>query len=110
MHSSDDGGKTWQYLSTPTEEPGPAHGNWEPLLRMSTKGELQFFYSREIGGGKDQDNLMRVSKDEGKTWSEPRTVSGEGLVTRDGMMGVQEGGEGEWGIDGGFRECGGEGG
>lgn len=90
IYHSDDTGKTWKYLSTPTEEPGPAHGNWEPLLRLSNSSELQFFYSREIGGGRDQDNLMRVSQDEGISWSDPRTVSGLDLVTRDGMMGIQE--------------------
>jgi hypothetical protein len=90
IYHSDDNGKTWEHLSTPTQEPGPAHGNWEPFLRLSNAGELQFFYSREIGGGKDQDNLMRVSHDEGVSWSDARTVSGMDLETRDGMIGVQE--------------------
>lgn len=90
IYSSDDVGKSWKYLSTPTEEPGPVNGNWEPFLRLSNTGELQFFYSREIGGGRDQDNLMRVSRDEGLSWSGPSTVSGMDLETRDGMIGIQE--------------------
>lgn len=90
IYRSDDGGKNWEYLSTPTEEAGPEHGNWEPFLRLSSYGELQFYYSREMGGGRDQDNLMRVSHDEGVTWSAANTVSGLDLVTRDGMMGITE--------------------
>jgi hypothetical protein len=90
IYYSDDGGMTWKYLSTPTSDgPGHIHGNWEPLLRLAHNGDLQFYYSRELGG-RDQDNLMRVSRDEGITWSEPRIVSGEGMATRDGMMGIEE--------------------
>lgn len=90
IHYSDDGGKTWEFLSTPTHEAGPAHGNWEPGLRLTNSGELQFFYSRELGGGRDQDNLIRISEDEGVSWSNATNVSGQDLVTRDGMMGIVE--------------------
>lgn len=89
IYYSDDVGKTWQHLSTPVQEPGPSHGNWEPFLRLSNSGVLQFYYSRELGG-RDQDNLMRVSHDEGLTWSEPQIVSGLDMETRDGMLGIQE--------------------
>lgn len=64
IYYSNDAGDTWQHLSTPVQEPGPTHGNWEPFLRLSNSGVLQFYYSRELGG-RDQDNLMRVSHDEG---------------------------------------------
>jgi len=90
IYHSDDDGKTWKYLSTPTQEPGTANGNWEPFLRLSNSGNLQFFYSRELGGGRDQDNLMRVSHDQGVTWSDAKIVTGKDLVTRDGMIGIQE--------------------
>ncbi|TVY90360.1 Checkpoint serine/threonine-protein kinase [Lachnellula willkommii] len=100
VYASEDGGRTWTYLSTAAEEPGPSNGIWEPFLRIgdaggSGEGELQFYYSREMGGGRDQDNLMRVSRDGGLSWSGARTVSGAGMQTRDGMLGIQEvGGEG----------------
>ena len=65
------------------------HGNWEPFLRMSHAGELQFYYSRELTPG-DQDNLMRISLDEGVSWSNARIVSGMDIEMRDGMMGIAE--------------------
>lgn len=89
IYYSDDVGKTWHYLSTPVQEPGPVHGIWEPFLRTSNKGDLQLYYSREEGG-RDQDNLMRFSRDGGLSWSSDIFVSGLGLASRDGMMGIQE--------------------
>ena len=89
IYSSDDAGETWQHLSTPVQEHGPSHGNWEPFLRLSNSGGLQFYYSRELGG-RDQDNLMRVSHDEGLSWSEAQIISGLAKQTRDGMLGIQE--------------------
>ncbi len=89
IHYSDDMGRSWSYLSTPVEEQGPRNGLWEPFIRMSNAGELQFYYSREVNG-RDQDNLMRVSSDGGLSWSEPVYVSGGDRETRDGMMGIQE--------------------
>ncbi|KAE9367630.1 glycoside hydrolase family 93 protein [Stipitochalara longipes BDJ] len=89
IYYSDDAGETWQHLSTPAQEPGPSHGNWEPFLRLSNSGVLQFYYSRELGG-RDQDNLMRVSHDEGLSWSDAQVISGPDLESRDGMLGLQE--------------------
>jgi hypothetical protein len=89
VYYSDDVGETWHYLSTPVEAPGPVHGLWEPFLRLSNKGELQLYYSREEGS-RDQDNLMRVSRDGGLSWSSDAFVSGSLSATRDGMMGVQK--------------------
>jgi hypothetical protein len=89
IYFSDDAGETWQHLSTPVQEPGPTHSNWEPFLRLSNSGVLQFYYSRELGG-RDQDNLMRVSHDEGLSWSEAQIISGLEMETRDGMLGLQE--------------------
>jgi hypothetical protein len=89
IYYSDDAGETWQYLSTPVEEPGPSHGNWEPFLRLSNSGMLQFYCSRELGG-RDQDSLMRVSRDEGISWSEPQIISGFEMETRDSMLGLQK--------------------
>lgn len=89
IYFSDDIGKTWSYLSTPVQGPGPRHGLWEPFLRLTNKGDLQFYYSQEEGP-RDQDNLMRTSNDGGKTWTGHTFVSGENLPARDGMIGIQE--------------------
>lgn len=89
IYYSDDIGRTWKYLSTPVEGKGPMNGLWEPFMRVDNKGDLQFYYSMEVNP-RDQDNLVRTSQDGGLTWSDSVYVSGEGLKTRDGMMGIQE--------------------
>lgn len=89
--ASDDGGVTWFFLSQIEERIAAAdkNGLWEPLLRIARNGELQVYYSAE-NRGSDQDNLMKTSRDGGQTWSQPRTVSGAGIESRDGMVGVAE--------------------
>lgn len=84
---SDDLGKTWKYLSTPSSDPGPVNGNWEPFLRNAQDGSLQLYYSSENSAA-DQDTLERFSTDGGKTWTKPQTISGAGRTARDGMTGV----------------------
>ncbi|KAI9878377.1 MAG: hypothetical protein M1830_001082 [Pleopsidium flavum] len=85
---SDDNGATWQPLSTPASDPGPVTGDWEPLLRNTEDGKtLQIYYSRENSAA-DQDSLMRTSTDGGATWSAPKTISGQDITSRDGMVGV----------------------
>lgn len=84
---SDDKGKTWAYLSTASQDPGPINGNWEPFLRLAQDGSLQIYYSRENSAA-DQDTIERFSTDGGKTWSTPVTISGFGITSRDGMTGV----------------------
>ena len=81
---SDDLGKTWKYLSTPSSDPGPVNGNWEPFLRNAQDGSLQLYYSRE-NSATDQDTLERFSTDGGQTWTEAQTISGAGITARDGM-------------------------
>ena len=81
---SDDLGKTWKYLSTPSSDPGPVNGNWEPFLRNAKDGSLQLYYSRE-NSASDQDTLERLSTDGGQTWTGPQTISGAGITSRDGM-------------------------
>lgn len=81
-----DGGRTWRYLSTAAEKAAP-WGLWEPFMRIGAGGEVQMTYSRELEA-RDQDTMMRVSYDRGKTWSEPRTVTGAGELLRDGMTGI----------------------
>ena len=80
---SDDLGKSWKYLSTPSSDPGPVNGNWEPFLRNAQDGSLQIYYSRENSAA-DQDTLERFSTDGGKTWTNPQTISGSGITARDG--------------------------
>ena len=81
---SDDLGKTWTYLSTPSSDPGPVNGNWEPFLRNAQDGSLQLYYSRE-NSAVDQDTLERFSTDGGQTWTDAQTISGAGITSRDGM-------------------------
>lgn len=81
-----DGGHTWTYLSQAAEKTAPM-GLWEPFMRIGAKGELQMTYSQEFVPA-DQDSIMKTSSDGGKTWSPPRTVSGQGEQLRDGMTGI----------------------
>ncbi|KAH6621979.1 Sialidase [Boeremia exigua] len=84
---SGDGGATWEYLSTPASDPAGVTGNWEPFLQQALDGTLQLYYSRENSRG-DQDSLLRRSSDGGKTWTSAQVISGTGIETRDGMIGV----------------------
>ncbi|KAI0855008.1 glycoside hydrolase family 93 protein [Xylaria cubensis] len=85
---SDDGGVTFQYLSTPAQRAASGvNGLWEPFLRIARDGSLQCYYSAE-NASNDQDGLMQQSTDGGYTWSSPITVSGAGVTSRDGMIGV----------------------
>ncbi|KAJ4391799.1 hypothetical protein N0V93_005419 [Gnomoniopsis smithogilvyi] len=81
-----DGGRTWQYVSQAAEKPAPM-GLWEPFMRIGGKGEIQMTYSQELEP-KDQDSIMRVSYDQGKTWSASKTISGGDEKLRDGMTGI----------------------
>ncbi|KAI0836673.1 glycoside hydrolase family 93 protein [Hypoxylon sp. FL0890] len=85
---SDDGGKTFKYLSTVEEHvPSGVNGLWEPFLRIARDGSLQCYYSAENNAA-DQDNFMKYSKDGGSTWSHWVAVSGGDRTSRDGMVGV----------------------
>ncbi|KAI1475160.1 glycoside hydrolase family 93 protein [Daldinia eschscholtzii] len=85
---SDDGGKTFKYLSTVEEHvPSGVNGLWEPFLRIARDGSLQCYYSAENSAG-DQDNFMKYSTDGGATWSHWIAVSGGDKNSRDGMVGV----------------------
>ncbi|KAI0404676.1 glycoside hydrolase family 93 protein [Xylaria palmicola] len=85
---SDDGGKTFVYLSTVAERAASGvNGLWEPFLRVANDGSLQCYYSAENSAA-DQDGFMRQSTDGGRTWSGPITVSGTAPTSRDGMIGV----------------------
>lgn len=81
-----DAGRTWTYLSQAAEKTAPM-GLWEPFMRIGANGEVQMTYSQEFMP-RDQDTIMKTSHDEGKTWSPPRTVTGQGEELRDGMTGI----------------------
>lgn len=88
MDYSDDGGKSWHYLSQVTERPAAGYnGLWEPFVRLAADGTLQVYYSEE-NNQTDQDSHMMHSPDNGTTWIGPVHVSGESVHARDGMTGV----------------------
>lgn len=92
---SEDGGATWAFLSqVDVRESSGRNGLWEPFLRIDRGGAIQAYYSAE-NADPDQDNLMRASTDGGLTWGGIITVSGAGLQSRDGMIGVAEVGNGD---------------
>lgn len=86
---SDDGGKSWQFLSQPASDPAGPNGNWEPFMRLSSRNAnvIQLYYSRE-NSRDDQDSLMRTSTDGGANWSTASIISGQNVTARDGMVGV----------------------
>ncbi|KAL8654855.1 MAG: hypothetical protein Q9210_001242 [Variospora velana] len=84
---SDDGGRSWRFLSQPAGNPGPVQGSWEPYIRNAVDGTLQLYYSHE-NSAQDQDTLQRVSRDGGATWGPIATVSGAGVTARDGMVSI----------------------
>ena len=92
---SDDGGQSWRFLSHVDDRlpsGGQYTGLWEPFLRMGRDGQtVQVYYSSERGE-QEQDNLMKLSRDGGKTWVGPVLVSRAepGTLSRDGMTGVAE--------------------
>lgn len=93
--SSSDGGLTWSFLSHIDERPASAsaspsdkNGLWEPFLRLAADGRtIQAYYSSE-NSASSQDNLMRFSTDQGKTWSDPPILVSNNKNSRDGMTGV----------------------
>ncbi|RPB17147.1 neuraminidase [Morchella conica CCBAS932] len=109
---SSDNGATWTYLSTP-ETGSPPNGLWEPFMRIGNDGRIQLYYSRELAAD-DQDNLVRFSSDGGANWSASSVISGSGITSRDGMVGVAKYNDGadrliavfetnEGGVAGSFR-------
>lgn len=91
---SEDGGASWSFLSQIDERsPSGRNGVWEPFLRVGVNGEIQAYYSSE-NADNDQDNIMKASSDGGATWGPIIGVSGGDVVSRDGMMGVADAGNG----------------
>lgn len=109
--ASDDGGKTWSHLSTIEEQ--EEDGLWEPLFRLADDGSIQVYCKNVLipptrcranmrcrkdtheTSPSEQNNFMKFSRSEGRTWSKPIQVSGAGVRSRDGMVGVTSLGGGE---------------
>ncbi|KAJ9310564.1 CAZyme family GH93 [Paecilomyces variotii] len=85
---STDGGKSWSYLSQAAEKAAP-FGLWEPFMRLGRGGEVQMTFSQEFAP-EDQDTMLVVSHDQGKTWSKPVVVAGADERLRDGMTGIAD--------------------
>lgn len=75
---SNDGGKTWSKKDiTIVENEGSMNVMSVSLLRMQT-GEIALFYLRK-NSATDCAPMMRISRDEGKTWGAPqRCISAQG--------------------------------
>jgi hypothetical protein len=80
---SENDGKDWSYLSQAAEKPTAPNGLWEPFMRIGRRGEIQMTFSQELSHI-DQDTMFLTSEDQGKTWSQPRAVTGVGEQLRDG--------------------------
>ncbi len=85
---SKNGGRDWEYLSQAYEKPAP-FGLWEPFIRIGNLGEIQVYFSQDLEA-EDQDTMLVVSKDRGRSWSPPVSVTGMGERLRDGMIGIAE--------------------
>jgi hypothetical protein len=92
LSCSHDLGATWEFLcdAVVVEAKEFNNGVWEPFLRNAHDGTLQLYYSRERSNN-NQDNMLLVSSDGGKTWGEEQPVSGSRRHTsRDGMVGIAD--------------------
>ncbi|KAL4793172.1 Sialidase [Aspergillus venezuelensis] len=83
---SQDGGKTWRFLSQAAEKRAPL-GIWEPFMRMGLNGEVMLTYSQEYAHNNQCTMLVR-STDGGATWTSPHCLEGERDLVRDGMNGI----------------------
>lgn len=87
VRRSEDNGKTWtdpQMIYKGGKK--FQDGCWEPSFLQLPDGEVKIYFSNEtkFTDSDDQDIEIMTSKDNGKTWSEPRTVSYR-AGHRDGM-------------------------
>ena len=74
---SSDGGKTWSAPEVLMQKPkGALNVMCVNFLRLRKSGRLAMFYLEKTGPNRSA-VLMRVSSDEGATWSEPRHVIAE---------------------------------
>lgn len=92
MVHSEDGGKTWAFLSQAVETI-PAKGGlgvWEPFFRTGADGKIELTYSSDLSASNGE--IFRTkSSDAGKTWSAGVNMQVHNDVTqqwRDGMSGI----------------------
>ncbi|HBK46395.1 MAG TPA: hypothetical protein DDZ67_08160 [Xanthomonadaceae bacterium] len=85
LYASDDGGRSWSFLSTidRNESPGGRNdrGVWEPMLARLPDGALSVLYADEtLADGAPPYNQVvsqRLSRDGGKTWGNKRAIVAE---------------------------------
>jgi hypothetical protein len=77
------------YANHTEQSSNPARGLWKPFMRLAKDDSLHLYYSRE-NSPRDQVNIQRISHDGGETWGEANMVSGQGILARDGMIGLAE--------------------
>ncbi|KAI1445047.1 glycoside hydrolase family 93 protein [Annulohypoxylon stygium] len=87
--SSNDGGKTWTFLSQAAENAANGYnGLWEPFIRVANDGTLQLTYSGELSAT-NQETFRVTSTDGGATWTSPTNLQLHGSQQlRDGMQGI----------------------
>ena len=86
LSQSNDGGKTWRYLSSinhdiPREG---VKGDWEPFLRHNVDDKLEVYWAHEVALP-NQNTVKKVSEDNGKSWGPVLTMTGKDIDARDGM-------------------------
>lgn len=95
VHASDDGGRTWRFLSTIDRNENPRgrkdRGVWEPVFTLLPDGALSVLYADEtLADGKPSYNQVvsqRISRDHGATWGAKSVLVAEpgGGKLRPGM-------------------------
>ncbi|KAK4165600.1 glycoside hydrolase family 93 protein [Cladorrhinum sp. PSN259] len=100
--ASDDDGRTWKLQSHVEERKAAAgdhmrNGLWEPFMRVAADGAVvQLYYSASVTS-RSQYNVMRYSRDGGRTWSGKKIDVSHGPdfwsnnwkdLSRDGMISI----------------------
>ncbi len=79
LAASRDGGKTWKERAEPVYQGGfkGSDGVWEPAAIQLPDNEIQLFFANEAvtRENREQAISMTRSRDDGKTWSPPQSVS-----------------------------------
>ena len=114
VHASDDGGRTWRFLSTIDGNEKPRgrkdRGVWEPVFTQLPDGTLSVLYADEtLADGKPSYNQVvsqRLSRDGGATWGDKSVLVKQpgGGKLRPGMPVMSRMGDGRYLLV--FETCG----